>query len=824
MCKSGIRDTIGKGRSVNRAGFFKTILTVLFLCCSTAFAADRLVPSQYPTIQSAINAAVTGDSVIISPGTYTGSGNRDINVNHKNITIRSTDPNDPNIVAATIIDCQGTPSDNHRGFYFHFSSSVLNGLTVQNGCAFFGGAVYCADRGVLLFSNCVFTGNTASEGGAINTQPPCLTTVDNCKIINNIADLAGGGIYSYGDFLTVTNSVIANNITTEEGDDLIGGGGIYCESWGSLTITGCVISGNKTQACGGAVSAFGSVTIAASKICNNTALGCGGGIACGDLKITDSTINGNLSWGAGNMGGGIFTNGEYAWITGCTISHNSSTIAGGGILSFSRLTLISSTIVSGNKVIEPVLGLPVSGAGIDCSDGQRATITNCTVTGNMTPGYGAAVSTYHIVDGVIVTNCIVRNNRSAKNADIYARSRISISFTDLQGGKDAVYGSVPQWGPGNIDNDPCFTQTGYFDPNGTPADPNDDFWVDGDYHLRNTSPCVNTGDPNYTPEPNETDLDGNPRILYGRVDMGAFEFLNHPPVANAGPDQTLEAQSPWGSIVHLDGSNSTDADSTPGTNDDIVSFNWYEQIDPCDSNSNILLGTGQILDCNLPLGSHTIILEVTDRFGSFDSNKVTIIVQDTTPPSITCPADITLEGTCPAGAVATFAASATDLVDPQPLIIYSTPSGSMFPLGSTPVTCTAADSNGNSANCTFNVTVVDTTPPQFTLSVTPTVLWPLSKKMTEITPTWTVTDLCDPNPTVSLVNIRINEPCVGDIQTGPNGSIYLRAWRSGSTAGRIYPPFLGRIYTLTFQAVDDSGNITQSSATVTVPHDQRTSK
>jgi len=217
----------------------------------------------------------------------------------------------------------------------------------------------------------------------------------------------------------------------------------------------------------------------------------------------------------------------------------------------------------------------------------------------------------------------------------------------------------------------------------------------------------------------------------------SLALQNTPPVTNAGPDQTIEAQAPWGAKVTLNGSNSTDADSTPGTNDDIVSFDWYEQIDPCDSNSNVLLGTGQTIDCNLPLGTHTIILEVTDNAGESDTDVVIITVQDTTPP-------------------------------------------------------------------------------QFTLSVTPTILWPISKRMIKITPTWTVTDLCDPNPIVSLLNIKTSEPADGDIQTDPDGSIYLRAWRSGTGAGRVY--------TITFQAVDDSGNSAQSSATVTVPHDQRSSK
>ena len=124
---------------------------------------------------------------------------------------------------------------------------------------------------------------------------------------------------------------------------------------------------------------------------------------------------------------------------------------------------------------------------------------------------------------------------------------------------------------------------------------------------------------------------------------------------------------------------------------------------------------------------------------------------------------------------------------------------------------------------TNEVTIIvqDTTPPDFEFSVTPTVLWPADHKMVKIVPAWTASDICDQTPEVSLVSITSSEPdddkgdgnTIGDIQITNDGSIYLRAERSGKGTGRVY--------TIIYQAVDDSGNTAVRSATVTVPHDQR---
>ena len=112
----------------------------------------------------------------------------------------------------------------------------------------------------------------------------------------------------------------------------------------------------------------------------------------------------------------------------------------------------------------------------------------------------------------------------------------------------------------------------------------------------------------------------------GRVYLIKLGYPGHPPVADAGPDQTVEQESYEGAEVTLDGSASTDPDSTPGTNDDIVSFDWYE--------GPAFLGSDEQIQHTFPLDEHTVTLIVTDSCGETDNDEVIVVVEDTTPPMI----------------------------------------------------------------------------------------------------------------------------------------------------------------------------------------------
>lgn len=286
------------------------------------------------------------------------------------------------------------------------------------------------------------------------------------------------------------------------------------------------------------------------------------------------------------------------------------------------------------------------------------------------------------------------------------------------------------------------------------------------------------------------------------------DFLNSAPVFVADttapditcpPDTTVTCSGPDGLAVSFDVVVSDSCDSAP------------------------------VLECTpasgsvFPVGTTTVTCTATDA----DSNSAecsfdVTIVADDIPPVVTCPGDTTLECTGDGQATYTFAPVATDNCDPDPTVVSDPPSGSSFPLGTTTVTVTATDAVGNSSQCTFDVTVVDTTPPVIEeLSAEPTEIWPPNHEMADITVSVTATDICDSDVTTWIDSVSSSEDVngIGDGNTEPDWEITgplqvkLRVERAGGGVGRVY--------TLTVKAQDSSGNTATGTVDVRVPHDAR---
>lgn len=259
------------------------ILAIL-MSVSSVFGVVLTVPTPYATIQDAIDAASDTDTVVVSMDTYY----ENIDMGGKAITLTSTDPNDPDVVAQTIIDGSDSGSvilcDTSED-----SDTVIAGFLIQNGSVSdYGGGIQCW-----------------------RSSP----TIKNCVFIANISDNLGGGIFCYQSNSMVTNCMFIGNTATQNG------GGIDCYT-ASPTIMNCIFSGNDADFGGGLAFTNTSLpTVANCTFAGNTA-DTGGGMYC--TSNSDPTVVNSIFWGNSAASGpeiyhavGSDPAVSYSTITGC---------------------------------------------------------------------------------------------------------------------------------------------------------------------------------------------------------------------------------------------------------------------------------------------------------------------------------------------------------------------------------------------------------------------------------------------------------------------------------------------------------------------------
>jgi len=141
--------------------------------------------------------------------------------------------------------------------------------------------------------------------------------------------------------------------------------------------------------------------------------------------------------------------------------------------------------------------------------------------------------------------------------------------------------------------------------------------------------------------------------------------FNQPPVAALSAPASAECTSPAGAAVTLNGTASSDPDSSPGTANDIALYQWVENPGP----SEHVLGTGVILQTTLPLGPHALGLRVTDTVGDASLATGGVTVVDTTAPSLTVtPAQPVLWPPNHNLRTVSVGRQATDACDPAPIV------------------------------------------------------------------------------------------------------------------------------------------------------------
>ena len=410
-----------------------------------------------------------------------------------------------------------------------------------------------------------------------------------------------------------------------------------------------------------------------------------------------------------------------------------------------------------------------------------------------------------------------------------------------------VHITAPPWKPVADANGPyegykrepiCFNGSGSYDPEEKMYPPTHPWYEniskyewdldgDGEYDDANEANPVWTWDHKgvYSVGLRVTDSQpSGPGGTYGDLDIDIDYVIvvvkNRPPVADCGgpyymaPDLT----------VNFDGSGSYDPDN------DTLCYRWDFESDGTYDTSWSL---SPYANFTYPVfKEYNVTLEVYDGQGGY--NTSICAVYPNIPPVANAGPDQTVEQTYYQGANVTLNGSGSYDLNNDPLTYNWTWTGGSatgvspivsLPLGNTTITLVVNDGTVDSDPDTVNITVVDTTPPDITVTVTPDTLWPPNHKMVDIVATVTVSDICDAAPTVVLTSLTSNEPddakgngdgnTVNDIQEAEIGTedyeFQLRAERAGKGDGRVY--------TITYTVTDASGNSASASATVVVPHD-----
>lgn len=394
-----------------------TGLAALLLAAGDGRTATLHVPADFATIQDAVTAAVPDDTVLVAPGTYVGTGNRDIDFLGKAIVLRSSGG-----AAVTVIDCEGAPATPHRGFYLHSGetpATQIVGFTVRNGyaagggiaqrgggvylqnasptigeCVFEdntaqgdGGALHCRSQTSPFIRGCRFSGNHAGSGGAVAGVLTVSPVFEDCLFEGNSAISRGGGIL----FASPSGNPVLRRCEVRDNAAMSSGGGAHFDTYVNALVEDCLFDGNSAYSGGGVFSHWEAPTRQAGSrevvlgneptyftrcvFTGNTAVD-GAGLLVENMSpllfMTSCTFVDNT---ATNDGGALS-------ITEAPLRMTSSTLAGNEALRGSGLFLRGSPGWETAELGRSIVAFGLTGEAVHCDGGAAAVLQCCDVYGN----------------------------------------------------------------------------------------------------------------------------------------------------------------------------------------------------------------------------------------------------------------------------------------------------------------------------------------------------------------------------------------------------------------------------------------------------------
>ncbi len=361
---------------------------------------------------------------------------------------------------------------------------VSNSFFSNDSAGYDGGAIYLADD-ILHICSTTITLNKAVQGYGGGIFCRGRLEMENCQITSNVSlGNFGGGVMVF-DYCSVKKCTFISNTAGSAGF----GGGLICQ-----TDTAIIVGNNFSQnsaSNGGALYSKNYTEIENNTFTSNTALepiGIGGAISCnGTTIIKGNIVSSNIA--DSGVGGGLYVTGQSVLLQSNIIQSNLAYLSGGGV----HINTVSSKILN-NSVVNNKTVLPESfGGGIVLGTKTELFVNNTIANNEADTGGGV----YHTPGdtSVFINSILWGNNPEQINSNLF----ITCNYSCIQNG----------WqGTSVITSDPLFKDS-----------------TNGDYSIISPSQCINSGTSDTTglSLPDQA-LNNLPRIIHGRVDVGAFEY------------------------------------------------------------------------------------------------------------------------------------------------------------------------------------------------------------------------------------------------------------------------------------------------------------
>lgn len=359
----------------------KCLLPIVCLFSSYAMSDTLLVPKQYKTVQSAIDAAVKGDQILIAPGTY----NESLVMPSIGIEVIGMKGPDVTTIDATGLDgsvvlCYIDPKDQDP-----HSDDSITGLSLTGGTGtehpvwetHLGGCIFILNTSPTI-SNCIVYGNTAEFGAGGFWVQDSHSQISNVYFEDNHVykfSRGGGAFYLWNSTATVTGCTFVNNSSDS-------GGALKCKGSDSSVISGCTFNSNHANDHGGAIATTNSTSIFDG--CNftgNTAdfMGGAASIDNGDAGIVFSNCT-FYENAAVISGGALRIHQTGAVVEKCVFIGNSGPYGGGGIV-VNGITSPGVCTVSGSTFQDNDGGS--NGGGIHNTNISSSDVDTSTFCGNV---------------------------------------------------------------------------------------------------------------------------------------------------------------------------------------------------------------------------------------------------------------------------------------------------------------------------------------------------------------------------------------------------------------------------------------------------------